>query len=55
MLTRPVYDEAEAARPNDVRPRLRPRIFIDAEVDATIYETEVEASCLLLLQVQDTY
>ena len=37
-------------RPDDVRPRARPRIFFKAEVEANDYEAEAEASCLLLLQ-----
>jgi len=35
-------------RPDDVRPRPRPRTFFKAEVEANNYEAE--ASCLLLLQ-----
>jgi len=35
-------------RPDDVRPRSRPRIFFESKVEANNYDTE--ANCLLLLE-----
>ena len=42
-------------RPDDVRPRLKPRIFFKAEVEASNYDAEVEAEASCLLLLQDVY
>jgi len=46
-------------RPYDVRPRAKPRMFFEAEVEANIYEAEAEAEAEAvtnyLLLLQDVY